>query len=55
MKDESVSLVFKYGCPFSLNSGRCGILQCPNGLQVAYISGMDSSKSSKVKKLFEFT
>ncbi|CAB4042749.1 Hypothetical predicted protein, partial [Paramuricea clavata] len=26
---------------------RCGILQCPSGLQVAYVSGMDSNKSSK--------
>jgi hypothetical protein len=34
--------------------GRCGILQCPSGLQVAYVSGIDSNKSSKVKKIVLF-
>ena len=30
------------------NLGRSGVLQCPSGLQVAYLSGMDGSKCKKV-------
>ena len=30
------------------NLGRSGVLQCPSGLQVAYVSGLDGSKCKKV-------
>ena len=33
--------------------GRCGILQCPSGLQVGYVSGMDNQKSSEDRCCFK--
>ncbi|XP_046860261.1 CWF19-like protein 1 [Xenia sp. Carnegie-2017] len=34
-------------CQNIIYLGRSGILQCPNGLQVAYVSGLDCKKTSK--------